>query len=58
MYPAYIIFCCLKPPEQGGETGLINMEKIYEHLDSELKERLENKTYFASKWTVSEVAKR
>lgn len=56
--PAYINFCCLKPSEQGGETGLINMEKIYEHLDDNLKERLEKNTFFASKWNISEVVAR
>jgi alpha-ketoglutarate-dependent taurine dioxygenase len=56
--PAMICFCCLVPSAQGGETGLINMEKIYANLDGELKKRLELNTFFVSKWLVSEVAKR
>jgi hypothetical protein len=56
--PAYISFCCLKPSAQGGETGLINMEKVYELLANDLKEQLENNTFFVGKWLVSEVAHR
>lgn len=56
--PGFISFCCLKPSTLGGETGLINMEKVYEHLDDELKMKLENKSYFVEKWLVSEVANR
>jgi alpha-ketoglutarate-dependent taurine dioxygenase len=56
--PGFISFCCLKPPELGGETGLINMEKVYEHLDDELKKKLEQSPYFVGKWLVSDVAER
>jgi len=56
--PGFISFCCLKPSQLGGETGLIDMEKVYEHLDHELKERLEKSPYFVGKWLVSEVAER
>lgn len=56
--PAYISFCCLKHSLYGGETGLINMEKIYQDLDSTLQKKLEEHTFFVSKWLVSEVAKR
>jgi hypothetical protein len=56
--PSYICFCCLQPSVLGGETGLINMEKIYHHLDEKLKEQLEKNTFFVSKWLVSEVEKR
>lgn len=56
--PGFISFCCLKPPGLGGETGLINMEKVYEHLSDELKQKLESNPYFVGKWLVSEVAKR
>ncbi|BCA94839.1 pyoverdine biosynthesis regulatory gene SyrP [Legionella antarctica] len=56
--PGYICFCCLDPSALGGETGLINMEKIYHHLDDKLKEKLEKNTFFVSKWLVSEVEKR
>lgn len=56
--PGYIAFCCLKPSELGGETGLINVEKVYQHLDTELKQKLEKQPYFVAKWLVSDVAKR
>lgn len=56
--PGFISFCCLKPSKLGGETGLINMEKVYEHLDDELKKKLENSPYFVEKWLVSDVANR
>lgn len=56
--PTYICFCCLKPSLSGGETGLINMEKIYQFLNDALREKLEKKAFFVTKWLVSEVAKR
>jgi len=56
--PSYIYFCCHKPSITGGETGLINMEGVYQDLDNELKEKLEKNTFFVSKWLVSEVATR
>ncbi len=56
--PGFISFCCRKPSTMGGETGLINMEKVYEHLDDELKKKLENSAYFVEKWLVSDVADR
>jgi hypothetical protein len=56
--PGFISFCCLKPSALGGETGLVNMEKVYERLDDELKKKLESKAFFVTKWLVSDVAKR
>lgn len=56
--PGFISFCCRKPSKIGGETGLINMEKVYEHLDDELKKKLENSPYFVEKWLLSDVANR
>lgn len=56
--PAYINFCCLKPSQTGGETGLVNMEKIYAELDPALQKKLEKHTFFVDKWLVSEVAER
>ena len=56
--PSYINFCCMNPSSLGGETGLINMEKIYQLLGNDLKKRLESKSFFVSKWMVTEVAKR
>jgi alpha-ketoglutarate-dependent taurine dioxygenase len=56
--PEFISFCCLKPSDLGGETGLVNFEKVYEQLNDELKERLEKGPCFVDKWLVNEVAKR
>lgn len=56
--PGFISFCCRKPSDLGGETGLIDMEKVYERLDDELKKKLENNPYFVEKWLVSDVASR
>lgn len=56
--PAYISFCCFKPSLQGGETGLINMEKIYAELASDLQAELEKKPFFVGKWLLSEVRER
>lgn len=56
--PAYISFCCLEPSTLGGETGIINTQKIYQELRQELKDKLENNAYFVSKWLISEIAER
>lgn len=56
--PGFISFCCFKPSNLGGETGLINMEKVYEHLSDDLKKKLEEKPFFVGKWLVSDIAKR
>lgn len=56
--PSYICFHCQKPSLLGGETGLINMEKIYQELNEELKQKLAQQNFFVSKWLVSEVAER
>ncbi|WP_028387935.1 TauD/TfdA family dioxygenase [Legionella fairfieldensis] len=56
--PSYIAFCCHKPSLLGGETGLINTEKLYQSLDPSLTERLEKNTWFVAKWLVSEAAER
>ncbi|MBA2652544.1 MAG: TauD/TfdA family dioxygenase [Tatlockia sp.] len=56
--PAYICFFCRKPSSLGGETGLINMEKIYQILDENLKNKLRKNSYFVSKWLISDVAER
>lgn len=56
--PAYICFCCFKPSLSGGETGIINMEKVYSHLDDDLKNKLEKQPFFVTKWLVSDVADR
>ncbi|MGL5743032.1 MAG: TauD/TfdA family dioxygenase [Legionella sp.] len=56
--PGYIFFCCLEPSVLGGETGLINTEKIYQQLNEELKKKLESSPFFVCKWSVAEIAER
>lgn len=56
--PAYICFYCHQPSLRGGETGLVNMSKVYAHLSEELQKKLEANTFFVSKWLLSDVAKR
>ncbi|STY30360.1 pyoverdine biosynthesis regulatory gene SyrP-like protein [Legionella wadsworthii] len=56
--PGYLCFCCFQPSELGGETGLINSQKIYAHLNDELKQKLEEKSFFVCKWTIAEIADR
>jgi len=56
--PGYISFCCLKPSETGGETGIINTKKLYGDFNNALKEKLEKNTFFVCKWLVTEVAER
>ena len=56
--PSYICFCCLEPSTLGGETGLVNTEKLYQNMDDELKKKLEKNSFFVSKWLVSDVAAR
>ena len=56
--PNYISFCCFNPAKLGGETGLINMASVYEKLDTSLKEQLEKKSFFVSKWPIGVIANR
>lgn len=56
--PEYICFFCLQPSALGGETGLVNTEKLYESLNDNLKKKLEKNTFFVTKWLVSDVVDR
>lgn len=53
--PSYICFCCFQPSKLGGETGLINTQKIYHHLPDELKNKLEQNAYFVRQWSMKEI---
>ncbi len=53
--PHYICFFCITPSTRGGETGMANMEKIYETLNPRLKEKLEESTLFSIKWPISHI---
>ncbi len=50
--PGVICFYCAKPSQLGGETGLINMEKVYQQLDNDLKIQLEKNTFLVSHWLI------
>ncbi|WP_392538110.1 TauD/TfdA family dioxygenase [Legionella sp. 227] len=56
--PSYLCFCCFQPSELGGETGLINTQKIYSHLHDALRQKLEKNSFFVCKWSIAEVADR
>ncbi|MFI4963314.1 MAG: TauD/TfdA family dioxygenase [Legionellales bacterium] len=56
--PGYISFFCAQPSALGGETGIINTEKLYKNMDEALKHKLEEQHYFVGKWLVKDVAQR
>ncbi|EEZ94263.1 TauD/TfdA family dioxygenase [Legionella longbeachae] len=56
--PSYLCFCCFHPSVLGGETGLINTQKIYNHLSKELKEKLEKHSFYVCQWSIKEIAER
>ncbi len=56
--PGFISFYCKEPSALGGETGIINTQKLYQQLNDDLKNKLEKRPFFVSKWLVSEVASR
>jgi alpha-ketoglutarate-dependent taurine dioxygenase len=56
--PEFIFFYCAQPSALGGETGIINTQKIYQSLDKSLQQKLEAKSFFVTKWLFTEVAER
>lgn len=56
--PSYINFFCAKPSLRGGETGLVNMERVYAELSPALQQRLEKQSYHVGKWSFAEIANR
>lgn len=56
--PSYISFWCKQPSTIGGETGLINMRKVYAHIPEALKAKLEQQNFYVSKWRVEEIVER
>lgn len=42
-WPLKIWFCCLQPPEQGGETPIVDCRKVYQLLDPRLRSHLQQK---------------
>jgi len=56
--PHFITFCCIKPSWLGGETGLVNMTKVYDDLPGELKQKLERDSFLTVAHTVSGISTR
>ena len=56
--PSYLSFCCFQPSMIGGETGLINTQKIYAHLSDSLRQKLEKNPFFVCQWPLEEAASR
>jgi alpha-ketoglutarate-dependent taurine dioxygenase len=56
--PHFISFWCSKPSALGGETGLVNMTKVYEGLDSNLKNKLGSQPFTANSFVINRVARR
>jgi hypothetical protein len=56
--PFYICFWCKQPSAIGGETGLINMRKVYAHMPDTLKKKLEQQNFYAGKWRIDEISER
>jgi alpha-ketoglutarate-dependent taurine dioxygenase len=42
-WPRKIYFCCLKAPEQGGETPICDVRKVYRSIDPAVRETFERK---------------
>jgi alpha-ketoglutarate-dependent taurine dioxygenase len=42
-WPLKIYFCCLQAPEQGGETPIVDVRKVYQRIDPEIREAFERK---------------
>jgi alpha-ketoglutarate-dependent taurine dioxygenase len=56
--PRYICFYCKQPSAKGGETGLIQMEKVTQALNADLLQRLKKQSFFVTKWRVAEILER
>ncbi len=54
--PRYICFASFTTSWLGGETGLVNMTKVYEDLPSDLQGKLCRKTFFAAAWPLQAIA--
>lgn len=56
--PRFICFFCLKPSRWGGETGLVNVARLYEDLPLELKRTLEQQAYWTATYPLTALARR
>ncbi len=41
-WPMKIMFCCMKAPEKGGETPIVDSRQVYERIDPDLRRRFED----------------
>jgi alpha-ketoglutarate-dependent taurine dioxygenase len=55
--PGFISFWCLVPSQFGGETGLVQMRKVYRDLPESLKAKLEKSSFYIGSRKVSDLAK-
>jgi alpha-ketoglutarate-dependent taurine dioxygenase len=56
--PGFICFYCIKKPLLGGETGLVDMSKVYEDLSDELKTKLAATSFHSNRWRAGQIAER
>ncbi|HTG35432.1 MAG TPA: TauD/TfdA family dioxygenase [Thermoanaerobaculia bacterium] len=42
-WPLRIYFCCLQAPQQGGETPICDVRKVYQRIDPEIRKTFERK---------------
>jgi alpha-ketoglutarate-dependent taurine dioxygenase len=56
--PGYASFFCLTPSSFGGETGLLNLSKLYADLPNQLKLKLEGKACFVARYALADMERR
>ena len=56
--PQFISFFCKSPAVYGGETGIVDMEKVFLLMNDGLKDKITNKLFFVKKWPITEVCKK
>lgn len=56
--PRYICFYCIKPPCLGGETGLLNVARLFEDMPETLQQKLESTAFLARLASFPEVLNR
>lgn len=53
--PRYVSFFCLTPSTLGGETGLINLRKLYVDLPESVKAMLEERACFVARYALADM---
>jgi alpha-ketoglutarate-dependent taurine dioxygenase len=56
--PHYVSFWCGRPPKLGGETGLVNMAKVYSDLPDAVKQKLEERKCLSSLYRITAMVER